>query len=385
MASPPDPLAAAFGALMKRLRVETGLSGKKFGVVLGFSRSYVVNIERGQAPSENFVEQLVLRYPEYRERILESYAPIAEAKRRPRKRRAQPIPFHPDIDYLMRHSRYIEAQYELENALSTTSDPSARVDLLGRLGENLFLSCNAAEGSERFIEAIEVAERASLSDEVVGLCDRFGDWLTERWEYDRALSLVDARLALHRNSGVLWRRRGIIRWQQHYFPDAYASLTMALGYGISRSVILFDRGHVLADWGYFDAAISELDEAFAKTPVSVHHAFALSGRAYALASIGEYARAEAEFDRAKAMAPDNGWLPYFRALCHGREGNHTRMIEGLRHALVCRHPTLNRLKFQKAVETLKRHGAEFPAAVSEILREKSDAESIGKLIEDVHG
>src|SRR5205823_2994473 len=102
--------------------------------------------------------------------------------------------------------------------------------------------------------------------------------------------------------------------------STYASLTAAQACGLPRAEVLLERGQVLAEWGVSDLALHELDEALAGVeapPMVTPNARMMRG--FALACLGDYKRALADFWDA-VWFTDSTTKAYFQGIAAARCG-----------------------------------------------------------------
>lgn len=346
----------AFGGLIRRLR--GGQTQQEFARLLKFSRSAVGNAETGRLPGESFVTALVELFPESEKEIRAIHKKAADTSRHEagsaRVSGSASVLLR-RIGSLRRQGRNQEARATLLRAVAVTKDPNERVAVWRELGEAHYALSEEAEGEAAFQSAIVDADRADLHREANELRNLLASRLVRADRFDEALVVVDEGLLVALRDPILWRRRGVVLWYAHRYPEAYAALTTALNCGLARRRVIHARGQVLAEWGHYAAAIDELSEAIEQAPTFVAEAYARNARAFAYGSIGDMERALEEFAMAEKVTPGNGWLHYFRARCYDRNGDARRATEGYRRALACQSPALNSGKRQDALNRLENY------------------------------
>jgi tetratricopeptide (TPR) repeat protein len=257
------------------------------------------------------------------------------------------------IRSLRSQGRNREAEEALRWAVRVTSDPGDLVRAWEQLGQTLFDLGENDPAVEAFRCAVDTADGAGLRAGAVELRVFLAGWLTHADHFTEALELVDAGLQVSPRDPALWLRRGKVLWYAHRFSDAHASLTAAEQHGEMRARVLHARGQVLAEWGVFEQAIEELDFVLARGRTPTSAAYARSGRAYALAHIGQFERALVEFTLAEDVTPHNSWLHYLRARCYDDVGDVARAVAGYSIAVAAQAPALNSPKREFALRRME--------------------------------
>ncbi len=361
-----SPASAAFGQLLERLRGEE--LQFDFAAKVRITRQQYGMIKSGKRrPDETLRDALVARFPESQSEIEALYAEVETERLARREQRASA---HAGVDKrlqgmianLMKVGRIEEARASIGRSLDGGPSPATRVWLLDQLADLESSQGNHDAGTAARREAIESAHASELHDEELRLRLALGRLLSARAEFEAAHAVVDEGLRYHPAAGALWRRKAIVHWYQHEYPDAYACLASARAHGVPLSRIVHTRGQVLAEWGNYSAAVEDLTQAMEEATSPANEAYARSTRAYVLANLGEVNQAMSEFAFAERVTPKNAWLHYFRALCHGKIGDEEQLIEGLKRALECEVPSLNPAKRAHAIAVLKEHGIEINSA-----------------------
>jgi|SRR5579862_7364861 len=358
--------SAAFGQLLERLR------GKEaqldFAARVGITRQQYGMIKAGKRrPDSSLRDALVARFPECQSEIEKLYADVETERLARREQRSSA---HAGLDKRLQRliansikvGRIEEARAGIARSLEGAQSPATRVWLLDQLAdlESTDGNPDAAIAARR--EAIRYAHASGLHDDELRLCLTLARLLTVSQQYVAAHEAVDECLKDHPDAGALWRRKAIVHWYEHQYPDAYACLASARTNGVPLSRIVHTRGQVLAEWGNYTAAVEDLTQAVDEATSPANAAYARSTRAYALANLGDVDHAMSEFALAETVTPANAWLHYFRALCHGKIGDEERLCNGLKRALECEVPRLNSPKQAHAIAILKEHGIEVAPA-----------------------
>ena len=348
--------ANEFGRLIRELRGSR--RQKDIAHELHRSRTLVASIETGHSrPTPEFLSDFVELFPEHEQALIRTYNELPPKTRRGRTQRVTREDLaQRRIDSMIERGRAAEAKAGIELSLHTESDPTYRVWLLEQLGQLELQDGNRDATLDLYAKAIDAADAASLAERASEIRNHLAGLFTHGDQFPEAHAVVDARLLIDPADGRLWRRKGIIHWYAHSYPDAYACLTTAHAFGQPVSRIVHSRGQVLAEWGNYPAALADLDHALDQPASDRDHAYARSTRAYVYAQLGDLDLALKEFAVAEEVTPDNAWLHYFRALCYIRYEERDRAIAGLEAALACDIPPLNGPKRERALQLLHDYG-----------------------------
>lgn len=340
---------------MRSLRTSLGATQVAFGAKLGVSRSLIAGVETAAPPSAEFVALLVRAFPGEEARILAS-AGEADQRRTPRSPRRAQTSLQRRIDVQIATGRWLEVRAELLHELPRASPGREHVWIAERLAEACFQLDLPDEGIRALGAAITACrdiEASDAQDREFALRSVLANRLLLSDAFHAAHQAVDAGLVDTPSAGILWHRKAHIHWYSHAYSDAYAAAMAAVKHGVPLRTILHTRGQILAEWGNPRAAIEDLTKVLADPEVTASYAaYARSTRAHALAQLGDFAQALAEWDIAEVVTPDNGWLHYFRALCCIEREDHPAAVVGLRRALACGSPGLNGPKRDRAQELL---------------------------------
>lgn len=334
-----------------------GKSQTEFGSHIGYSRSAVASAETTPGvPSDAFLKALIERFPTDKAAIEAAYAQYATAPKRETPQPPNRVP--PIVQAVENHIAWGElrtARRQIQLALRSATDHT-RFLLLEQLGRIEAMGGGFTPSDLHILEAIELGEQLYPGDDrVIALWDQMLDQLIRSWQYELAEEQLERALVSHVDSPILWLRKGVLSWHRHRYSEAYADLTTALQLGAARLTVLHSRGQVLAEWGNYEAAVTELDEVIAESRISLAQAaYARSTRAYALYKLGETTQAFQEFALAQAITPDNAWLHYFRARCYEEREDPFLAVSEYGLALALQEPRLNQPKAEYAHAALER-------------------------------
>lgn len=319
----------------------------EFAAQIGVPRSTYTMVKNGKRyANETLVAGLLKSFVDDSEEIVAVFGqqPPPGERRHPRRGNSTSVresEFQQSLIELIQAGRGPEARAGIERALSTTTEAEHKLWLLDHLADLEFGSGRFDEGIDAWESALAVAVAADLYEDEIEFRVRIASRLTNGGFPDRALAVIDEGLVRDPEAGQLWRRKGFIQWHQHDYSNAYASLVSALSNGVSAELVLYARGQVLAEWGAYGPAVLELSEALRQKLPAERAAYVRVTRAHAYAQLGKSKRALREFAAAERVTPENGWLHYFRALCHATLGETEAAIEGLVRAVRSEVPPLN--------------------------------------------
>jgi tetratricopeptide (TPR) repeat protein len=321
----------------------------------------VANIETGSSrPSHDFLVRVVDVFPEHEPALVQAYNALPPRTRRSGYKYTDADRVAQDrFNLLIRIGRSHEARAGMELALRGEPQPVQRLWLLRRLAE-LQLQVGDFDGAvERYREAIEVAMEETLPGWEGILRDGLSRRLTLEGRIAEAHAVLDEGLARNVEQGALWFAKGDAHWYEHEYAAAFACLMTAEAFGLRRAQVDFSRGHVLAEWGHYSAAIADLTHALNRRMSARDHAYTRAALAYAYGHLGDLSRALTEFAAAEEVIPDNGWFYYYRARVYLLHGEEELALRDLRSALSSPMP-LNAPKRQHALELIenlgRRHG-----------------------------
>lgn len=347
-----------FGRLLRELR--GSMKQEDLALKLQCSRSLVANVETGLSrPSQDFLTRLTAVFPEHEAALLQAYNTLPRRTKRSGYKFSDPDRVAQGrFNLLLRKNRVIEAKAGMEFALKSNPQPIQRLWLLRRLAEVALQYGDLALGLARYREAIAVSIEESLPGWESSLRIALAHYLiTFPGEIAEAHAVLDEGLSRNVEQGGLWQCKGNAYWHEHDYPAAYACMMTAEAHGLRVGEIDYSRGHVLAEWGHYGAAIADLTHALNRRMSARDHAYARVARAYAYGQLGDLDLAVSEFATAEEVTPDNGWLFYYRALCYLTHGQNGLALKDLQTAVTS--PTgLNDVKRERALELIAELEAE---------------------------
>lgn len=348
----------AFGEFVRDLRTSVSVDETQsvFAERFHKSRNYITNIERGDFYPAEFAEDLVKQFPDYEARIRESFD--STLKNRPQKAPRRSISsLQRQVENYIRTGRFVYARRAIMQGLDSVSDEGERQWLFERLHAALTGLGQQDAAIQALQNAIECAIGAGLVDAEISCRIRLANRYQIPAKFQLAHEVLDAGLLRYPSAGRLWLQKGKVYWYEEVYSPAYAALTTALRHGSDRQSVLHARGQVLAEWGSFTAALTDIEDYLAFDNHNViSEASVRSARAYIWGVTGQLGQALQEFEAITPNNPDSAWLYYRRALCYIQTDDKSSAMDDLRRAIEKDSPKLNPPRYAHAVALL--NGAE---------------------------
>ena len=319
----------------------------------------ISNLESGRAQrSQSYLEALEQEYAKNKAVLEELKEAFDCSPPSPKIQRPANTKLEREIRALFAKGNISEAVETTLAGLEGTSDKRELAGLCEIFAEIAF-SINGLEdeGLDMLTEAIALWWQSGLDGKALSaLRDQLAARHQHREEYGPAHLVLDEGLFHDPTASLLWYRKGIVHWYQHAYDKAYASLMTALTYKHDRSGIIEARGGVLAEWGRYDEALSDLNEFLEMDgPIPSRKARARSTKAYVMAKLWDMEGALKEFGEAEKITPDDAWLYYYRGVCRFNTRNTAEWYaatEDLERALTCQNPRLNLPKRVRAQDII---------------------------------
>jgi tetratricopeptide (TPR) repeat protein len=165
--------------------------------------------------------------------------------------------------------------------------------------------------------------------------------------YDEAIEAAEEIIELAPDSPVGYRLRGWIYWYSERYVEAFDDYTRLLEMQPDEPEVLNARGQVQAEMGDFRLALDDLDAAIEKSRQAGHTqllAYALNGRALALAELGRMDEAARDYEESIQLCPTNAWAYYNRGIVMYRRGCHSEAKKMLALAMESSDPPLTTRK-----------------------------------------
>jgi tetratricopeptide (TPR) repeat protein len=259
----------------------------------------------------------------------------------------------------MAEGQFTFARTALREALKRASDEENGYWLYDRLATASLALRRWDEVESALTSAIASAMSGGLRDGEIESRNRLATYHQRRTEFSAALAILDDGLGRHANAAPLWLRKGYVHWYEQSYSAAYTSLTTAMANGSARLTVLFARGQVLAEWGHYDDALSDLEEYLAapdRKPVNVGEI--RHTRGYIWAHTGRLPKAFAEFAEVEKIKPRSPWLHYRWALAHALADEHEAAADRLVRSLRCENPWLKPPRRDHALAMLRDYGVD---------------------------
>ncbi|WP_372895061.1 tetratricopeptide repeat protein [Stieleria sp.] len=175
--------------------------------------------------------------------------------------------------------------------------------------------------------------------------------------YDDAIGVAEEIIAMAPEHTAGYRLRGWIRWYTEQHVEACDDYTQLLEMTSEQpdADLLSSRGQVYAEMGEWNLALNDLDSAIELSRTEGLHqvlAFALNGRAFALAGLDRMEESERDYQESVGLCPTNAWAYYNRGIVLYQRGDHDQAKPLLQRALELNGPPLTQRKRQRAEAVL---------------------------------
>lgn len=350
---PPPREGENFADIVRILRKAVKETQLEFATRFHRSRTSITNLEGDEKPTDAFMDELVRQFPEHEKRIRDAYA-VSTAQKAKSAGKGKRTTIERHIDELTHGGQFTFARTALRRALKDTHDEQSRHWLYSRLATVSLALRRWPEVESALTSAIELATSAGLEDDEIDSRNRLATYHQRRTEFSAALAVLDDGLGRHANAAPLWLRKGYVHWYEQSYVSAYTSLTTAMAKGSPKLTVMFARGQVLAEWGNYDDALSDLEKYLAapdrkKVNVGeIRHA-----RAYVWGHTGRLPDAFAEFAEVEKMKPKSPWLHYRWGLCHMLANEKKQAADRLIRSLRCENPWLKPPRRDHALTMLR--------------------------------
>lgn len=169
--------------------------------------------------------------------------------------------------------------------------------------------------------------------------------------YDEALATAEEIIAIAPEDLTGYRLRAWIHWYTEQHVEARDDYTHLLELDPDQVDLLNSRGQVQAEMGEFQAALHDLDAAVAKSREAGQKqllAFALNGRALALAGLSRMDESTSDYEESIRLCPSNAWAYYNRGIVMHRRGDAVAAQKLFELALAAKSPPLTKRKRERA-------------------------------------
>jgi tetratricopeptide (TPR) repeat protein len=353
---PPPRDGENFAEIVRALRESLGETQATFAKHFHRSRPYIAEHERDGLCVSGFMEQLVGKFGEHEQRIRTAFeVSLAELPESAHRRKKTPV--QRQIEALTKTGDFTVARTTLKRSLKDPRDAQESYWLYDQLATVALALRRWDEVLGALTSAVACAMSNNLRDGEISSRNRLAKFHQRRVEFPEALTVLEDGLRRHPDAAELWLRRGYVHWYEQSYSAAYTSLTTAMAHGSARLTVLFARGQVLAEWGNYDKALSELEDYLAapnRKPVNVGEI--RHTRGYIWAHTGRLPEAFAEFAEVEKIKPRSPWLHYRWALAHALADDHEAASDRLICSLRCEDPWLKPPRRDHALALLQSYG-----------------------------
>jgi tetratricopeptide (TPR) repeat protein len=219
---------------------------------------------------------------------------------------------------------------------SHDTDLRLRAEAGSLLGNLAYEREKPEEAEERYRTAAYLYEAVRDTDAVARQLAAVGQTLIARGEFMSAVSELRSALDRAPNDRVMQTELALALWQLGEGGGAVAMLTTALESDGGNVAALRARGEILADIGEARAAMLDLDRVAAHARPST-----LAARGLALATVGDLVAACREIERARDVAPRNGFVLWYAARVSALSGDSAQAGELAQQAVDAVDPALS--------------------------------------------
>jgi tetratricopeptide (TPR) repeat protein len=181
-------------------------------------------------------------------------------------------------------------------------------------------------------------------------------WHHRNQEFDKAIDKSTEAIELSPVSSAAYSVRAAANWYSGRHVEAVDDYTRLIEMPEEAKEALGSRGQVFAEMGEFEAALADLNLVLdAGRSTGVTRAYALSGRALALAGLGRMDEAKLDFEASILERPANAWVHYNHGLVYHELGQDHQAAVCFELALSLDDPQLTPLKRRRAEAFLMQH------------------------------
>jgi len=144
--------------------------------------------------------------------------------------------------------------------------------------------------------------------------------------YDEAIEATEEIIEIAPDNPTGYRLRAWIRWYTEQYVEAFDDYTRVLEMEPDDPGVLNSRGQVQTEMGELRSALDDLDASIEKSREAGQTqllAFALNGRALALAELGRMEESTQDYEESIRLCPTNAWAYYNRGIVMYRRGDHS--------------------------------------------------------------
>lgn len=283
----------------------------------------------------------------------------------PKTRRDDGGPFGREMRKLITAGELAVAGRQIRERLERASSAREKAIFYELLSEAYLAANNEQRGGSELWSAIEQWEEAGLDQKSLSeMRDQYISLVLKQDWYIVAHALIDKGLYHDPTAASLWHRSGLLYWYEHRYSLAYAALSTAALHKYPKAPSIAAKAGVLADWGHYNRANTELDKLLSQKGLSdTQSARAHTTRGYIASMQGDRESALSEFAIAERTTPNDAWLHYYRATCYYSDPDQLffpedteKAKENLIRALEANEPKLNLVKLQHTGKLLTRLG-----------------------------
>lgn len=179
--------------------------------------------------------------------------------------------------------------------------------------------------------------------------------LEQEERYAEAIEVAAEIIDLAPDEILGYEVRGWLQWCDEQFVEAVDDYTRLLELTEDHPNALNGRGHIQAEMGDWRLALDDLDRAIEIGRIKGNArllAYALNGRALALAGVGQSEDSVRDYEESVSLCPANAWVHYNRGIVLLKQGDKEEANQMLRQAIECKNPALPKRKRLRAIHLL---------------------------------
>jgi tetratricopeptide (TPR) repeat protein len=176
-------------------------------------------------------------------------------------------------------------------------------------------------------------------------------WLESQDRYDEAIEVSEEIIEIAPEDTTGYELRAWIRWYTEQYVEAYDDYTRLLEMKPDDPSVLNSRGQVQAEMGDCRSALDDLDASIERSREAGQTqllAFALNGRALALAELDRMDESTRDYEESLRLCPTNAWAYYNRGVVMYRRGDHSEAKKLFEIAIQSSAPPLTKRKRDRA-------------------------------------
>lgn len=221
---------------------------------------------------------------------------------------------------------------------------------------------NARQASEDYREAANL-DPGATEELMIHRVIVEAQHLHDQEDYEAAIHKATEAVELDCHSLAALATRAASYWYSEHFVEAVEDYSQLLELDDELPFAYVGRGQAYAELGEYQLALDDLERAVGMEDEADSEsglAYALNGRALALAGLRRFEEAQRDFDESICLRPSNAWVHYYRGLFYTMLEDLPQAARSFRRSLELADPKLTKRKRERAESFLRQHGQEEP-------------------------